>query len=423
MSELVGTLEYRFSRVVAHLMLNFQEDSGSEYVPSPAKRTSSDESGDEDDKINQRTKHAPLETNGTIGKTTAPYAICQAASSSKDIENRTAAQGLNIATTYGAIGKPTAPHAICQAASSSENIENRTAAQGLNIVTTNGAIGKTTAPHAISQAASSSEDIENRTAAQGLNIATTNNDIKRKHDKRDYCLFCLEPQAKLKRHLKTAKKHEHEEEVIKLKAETDLKKQDIIVAKLRNIGNFLHNKDIMKKGTGQMAVKYRPKQQEAVDAFGACPYCYGYYRRKHLWRHKCPFKPEAPKTSKRKQRICQKSRVITPIPGVSSVDHILNIVLSRLRGDTISRIVKSDKTILALAKTLCKTLGEDEDEHNAVRQNLRRMGRLLQQLRLDTSADKTMLDFINPQGYKLVCKACKDMANFDQIQIDTKYHH
>ena len=246
-------------------------------------------------------------------------------------------------------------------------------------------------------------------------IATTNNDGKRKHDKRFYCLYCLKPQTKLKRHLTETKEHQNEEEVVKLKAlEDDKEKERILLTKLRNIGNYLHNKKVMKDGKGELNVRYRPKQSETekVDTYGACPYCYGYYKIKYLWRHRCPLKPEVPKQPGKKQRIASKSRIITPQIGVSS-GSILQSVISRMRMDEVSRIIKSDKTIMALAEKLCSHLSEDIDEHTETRQSLRRMGRLLRQLRNDTnSPNKTLVDFIDPQCFRLVCNAVRNMSEF-----------
>lgn len=248
-----------------------------------------------------------------------------------------------------------------------------------------------------------------------VTVATTNNQEKRKHDKKFYCLFCLKPQSKLKRHLLESKEHENEDEVMQLKAEQDQKKQDALVIKLRNLGNFLHNSKVVKEGKGQIAVKYRPKENEDTDNYGPCPHCYGYYKRRSLWRHKCPFKPESPKGIRKKQRIAYQSRQIQPQPTASS-GSIVTKVLSRMRADAVSRVIKSDATITTLAQKLCTGLGEDEDQYTTTRQNLRRMGRLLIQLRLeDKSPNKSLKEFIDPLYFRLVCNATRNIAKFNAV--------
>lgn len=105
---------------------------------------------------------------------------------------------------------------------------------------------------------------------------------------------------------------------------------------------------------------------------------------------------------------------MTPQIGTATSDTIVTNVLSRLRSDSISRIVKSDKTIMALAKKLCQHLGDDTDQHFDARQNLRRVGRLLQQLRIEVnSPDKALIDFINPQSFRIVCSSCRAISRFD----------
>lgn len=87
--------------------------------------------------------------------------------------------------------------------------------------------------------------------------------------------------------------------------------------------------------------------------------------------------------------------MITPQPPSNP---ILSTVLSSMRSDDVSRIIKSDKSIVALAKKLCSGLGDDKDEYTSTRQNLRRMGGgLLQQLRLESKyPNKSLIEFIDP---------------------------
>ncbi|KAH3887897.1 hypothetical protein DPMN_011919 [Dreissena polymorpha] len=62
---------------------------------------------------------------------------------------------------------------------------------------------------------------------------------------------------------------------------------------MRNVGNHLHNVKVLRDGQGQLFVSYRQShnQRVAADEYGPCPYCYGYYPKKILWRHtqKCKF--------------------------------------------------------------------------------------------------------------------------------------
>lgn len=241
-----------------------------------------------------------------------------------------------------------------------------------------------------------------------LSVPTTQNTQHRTYDKRYYCLFCQKPQTKLKRHLNG--EHKNEQQIIEYTLITDQTKKDQLLEKLRNMGNHIHNCDVIRNGKGQFAVKYRPSKHTPFTDYGPCPYCYGYFVRKQLWRHKCPFKPIQKSGLKPKMAVSSRL-LLPPLPGANK---ILTSVIAGMRSDQISRIAKSDKTIMNLAGKLSLRIGEDSDQYNYIRQKLREMGRLLDQLRTeDNSPNKSMKDFIDPKFFRLFVSACKAVAHFD----------
>ena len=56
--------------------------------------------------------------------------------------------------------------------------------------------------------------------------------------KKNYCPYCLKPQAKLPRHLVTV--HKAEDEIIRYENCADTKMRLLVLAKLRKLGNFKH---------------------------------------------------------------------------------------------------------------------------------------------------------------------------------------
>lgn len=221
------------------------------------------------------------------------------------------------------------------------------------------------------------------TSSVSVTVPKTNNVQERKYEKRFYCMFCSKPLAKLPRHL--IKQHATEEEVFEYEKETDMKEKNKKLERIRTIGNHIHNREVIRSGEGQLAVQYRPTNEGvAVDDFSPCPYCFGYFRRKDLWRHKCTMKPEKNKQIK---KISVASRLLLPLPASSS--HQLNVILSNMRADNISRIVKSDSTICKYGERLANKHGHDTEQHNYIRQKLRVLGRLVEHLRsLDNSPKK-----------------------------------
>ena len=67
-----------------------------------------------------------------------------------------------------------------------------------------------------------------------------------------YCLFCKIPQKKLPRHLTTG--HSTEKEVIEYMEEKDHLIKSNILIKIRNLGNHMHNIQVLQKNEGNLIV-------------------------------------------------------------------------------------------------------------------------------------------------------------------------
>ena len=255
----------------------------------------------------------------------------------------------------------------------------------------------------------SANSSKSNSTAPCATIPTTNNKGERKYDKRYYCMYCQKSFAKLPRHLrKTHKDEQYVIEYLEAKSKREKKK---ILERIRNIGNHLHNRQVLLNGNGELFVKYRPTNPGiSCDEFSPCPNCFGYFRRKDLWRHKCQFKPEG----KPAMRISVASKLLLPNQTGSSDQ--LHRVLSGMRSDSISRIVKSDAMIRLFGEKLCNKHAHDIDQHNYIRQKLRELGRLVEDLRIkDDSPDKFLGDYIDPSYYRMVVTACRSIAGFDNM--------
>ena len=75
--------------------------------------------------------------------------------------------------------------------------------------------------------------------------------------------------------------------------------------------------------------------------------------------------------------------------------------------DEVSRIAKSDPTILAYGEKLSGKKGHDVEQHNYIRQKLREVARLLQEMReSDGNLNMSLEDFIYPENFKFIVKCC-----------------
>jgi len=112
------------------------------------------------------------------------------------------------------------------------------------------------------------------------------------YDKRYFCLFCDKPYAKIKPHLLS--QHGATLEVAEMMSKVDAADRNRHLTKLRNLGNHKHNCEVIRQNEGCLVVIYRPKSTSAdAGNYIPCPFCYGYYEKKQLWRHcqkRCEFK-------------------------------------------------------------------------------------------------------------------------------------
>ena len=105
-----------------------------------------------------------------------------------------------------------------------------------------------------------------------------------KSQKRYFCLFCDKAYVKIKQHL--ISQHSDALEVVELQTKEG-KEMEKYLLKLRNFGNHKHNCTVLQSGVGTLVVAYTPNGTaiESVENYVPCPYCFGYYERKQLWRH------------------------------------------------------------------------------------------------------------------------------------------
>ena len=154
-------------------------------------------------------------------------------------------------------------------------------------------------------------------------VMTTNNGIARKWDKKHYCCYCLQPQSKLPRHLQTC--HPDESDVCGFIQEKDKAARQKLLCKLRNLGNHLHNCEVKRHNRGTLIVGYRPSGHVNAEDYGPCPYCYGYYVMKDLWKRRWTLKPsrsthdaasssQSTGSKQLHERMMTKSKLLMPPP-------------------------------------------------------------------------------------------------------------
>ena len=231
-----------------------------------------------------------------------------------------------------------------------------------------------------------------------------------KKDKLHYCVFCKSPQMKLQRHF--IAKHTNEPRVMAFLNASDKKIKKKELAKLRSSGDYLHNINVVKEGTGILVVKRKKKDSQAhLGHFITCPHCFGYFSKKDLWRHQCP----ADEKKVKGKHLSRQGALLMPIPGTTQEEdsELLRKVINGMRSDSIALIVRNDWLLTRYGLSQVKKNGFDCDRHNYIREKLREMGRLLDSLREQTRFKSYSLkDFITPSSFPAIVSATHSLSGY-----------
>ncbi|XP_071339879.1 uncharacterized protein [Trachinotus anak] len=243
-------------------------------------------------------------------------------------------------------------------------------------------------------------------------LPTSNSKAHRVYDKRNYCLFCSKPLAKMARHLETV--HSDKAEVaVAFQYPVHSRERQKIWNKLINQGNFVHNKDVLRTGKGQLAVRKRPNTTGQAKDFLHCLYCRGLYVKKTLYRHMrlCPEKVRNENESQiGRKRIA--SRCALETLGDLGVSDGFKSILCEMIYDDVTQTVMDDKIILQFGEQMFSQHGSDMRKHDYIRQNLRQLARLVLEAQKITPL-KNLQDFFYPSSFRHVVSAVKVLAGYD----------
>ena len=248
-----------------------------------------------------------------------------------------------------------------------------------------------------------------RSVEDSIVVLQTHNEGSRSYDKKYFCLFCEQYQAKLPRHLTT--RHKNEIEVAKYLVEKDPKVKRNILTRLRNLGSHKHNMEVIRERKGELLVVYRPSEPTQWSDYSPCPYCYGYYASSVLWKHakRCNFTPELRKHGK----ILENSRILLPCAEDNISDGLRKILLT-MKDDTVSLIVKNDSLIRQLGQKLSSKHGNNKESYHYIRNSLREMGRLLICANEKTGSSNELSSYIDPFQFDLLVKCTREVAGCSQ---------
>lgn len=242
---------------------------------------------------------------------------------------------------------------------------------------------------------------------------TSNTKEKRKWDRKNVCLYCSEPKAKLPRHF--VEKHSNELLVAKFSSLPKRSKdRKILLAEMTNKGNFIHNSKVLESGRGVIIPFKRPsqKQKVSINEFSPCEYCLGFFIKTDLWKHQknCHSKP---KDDKRILNRSVKARSALLLPVCGSGNEKLRDILATMNDDEVTHIVRKDPLILHYGEKLLK-VGNEQHNRHFISQKMRELGRFLQKI---IEMEKSVLSLdqaIAPGRFLKNVDAVKALAGYDK---------
>ncbi|XP_069031683.1 uncharacterized protein [Embiotoca jacksoni] len=119
---------------------------------------------------------------------------------------------------------------------------------------------------------------------EGVTVKRMLSGTKRRWDKKHYCVFCRRPQVKIARHL--LRKHGEQQEVVAASAlPPGSKQRHLLLEHLRCRGNYLHNIEVIRQGSGEIVPWRQPSEDVDARNYLPCPLCLGFFLRSDLWKH------------------------------------------------------------------------------------------------------------------------------------------
>ena len=236
---------------------------------------------------------------------------------------------------------------------------------------------------------------------------------KRVWDKIHACFFCsVLIKNKISEHLTNV--HDHELKVARILAlKKGSKERKLGWERIQNLGDFNHNIAVLQANHGELIVKRRSVNRDRPDDFLPCEFCYGFFCASLLWQHqKSCHCNSASHENRKPYSVIAASRVLlesTNSYASETRDPHLEEILSSMRRDQLSLIVKGDKIILTLGSVLVRKLSTAKC--HLISQKMRELARLKMQLILDSKSENLQLiDYVSGVKFNSVIHAIEGLC-------------
>lgn len=233
--------------------------------------------------------------------------------------------------------------------------------------------------------------------------------VKKKNytDKRNYCIYCDKDVTHFVRHIFTWHSSETTVQRILSLPPKSRDRRNIISA-LRKKGNFIWN-----RGTESLrpVKRIRANVQSSIEEFLPCSHCYGFYKKKSLYRHikKCP---ENSDTHNRRQKSQSDGHTLL-VSDLMKHDQLLTKELfPHMRADKINLMAKKDTLICQYAYSYMKGR-KSKGNLDVVRQNVRKLSKLLDFIKQEKPEVQQLIDVLKPIHFSLLLRGVKHIAKYN----------
>ncbi|XP_061525263.1 uncharacterized protein LOC133397876 [Phycodurus eques] len=244
---------------------------------------------------------------------------------------------------------------------------------------------------------------------------------------------------------------------------TGSKERHLLLEQLRCRGNYQHNIEVIRQGSGEIVPWRRPSQEVDARNYLPCPGCLGFFLRADLWKHQAscrrkmasdpakdsshptadpskdsssdptsegganspedPAPPHSGESSRSKQlgasdtepprkrrRVQAAASRLLPIS--SGASESCSEVLHRMNRDHVSHQVKSDWLICKYGNTLMGNQDGSQMRYEYVSQKLRKLGKLLLAAKSLDSAIQNLHDLLAPGCLSLALAAARKASGY-----------
>ncbi|XP_037831688.1 uncharacterized protein LOC108247922 isoform X3 [Kryptolebias marmoratus] len=221
----------------------------------------------------------------------------------------------------------------------------------------------------------------------------------------NYCYVCGKGMIKITRHLKN---HADEEPDIAKAFSFPVcsAERRKLLGKLRNKGNYQHNKEVLKTNVGVLKAKRRSVGDvTTAEKYTYCPHCKGLFKCLELWRHiaNCAKKLSESSTS---EKVLEEAGHQVP-PDVKKM-------LSSMSQDGIPLVIQNDSLLLQLATSFTQKFKDNPNKQERIKQKLRELGRFL--LELHKKMIFSFEDAIQPKNFSGVVSCMKHIVGFNKAK-------